>query len=88
MNPTKLVIRVELEQQMYVESNVVTNLPLIVQKGFRAFRRCLKGYLDLVPSCCGIVLSRIFWMVLEMVRKIPGQLRLETKNQRQNCTLE
>ena len=46
-----------------------TNLPLIVQnKGFRALRHCLKGHLlYLIPSCCGIVPSRNFRMVLEMV---------------------
>src|SRR5258706_15623121 len=56
------------------------NLPLIVPKGLRAFRRCLKGHLPYpIASCCGIVPSRRFWMVLEMVRKIPERLRSETK---------
>ena len=32
--PTKFVNRVELEQQTYADSNIVTNLPLIVQKDF------------------------------------------------------
>ena len=72
--PTKSAIRVELEQQMYADSNViVTDLPLNVQKGFRAFKRCSKGQpLYLIASCCGIALSRRFWMVLEMVRNISG----------------
>ena len=57
-----------------------TNLQLIVQKGFPAFKRCLKMHLlYLIASCCGIVPSRSFWMVLEMVRNIPGQLGSETK---------
>ena len=78
--PTKSAIRVELEQQMYADSNIVTNLPLIVQKGFRAFRHCLKGHLlYLIASCCGIFLSRSFWMVLETVRNMPKRLRSETK---------
>ena len=78
--PTKSIIRVELEQQTYADSEIVHDpAVLIVQKGFRAFRRCLKGYLHLIPSCHGIVLSRSFWVVLEMVRKIPGQLKSETK---------
>src|SRR5258706_10656441 len=56
------------------------NLPLIVQKGLRAFRRCLKGHLlYLIAGCCGIVPLRSFWMVLEMVRNIPERLRSETK---------
>ena len=56
------------------------NLPLIVQKGLRVFRHCLKGHLlYLIASCCGIVPSGSFWMVLEMVRKIPERLRSETK---------
>jgi len=45
------------------------NLALIVQKGFQAFRYCLKGhplYLDV--NCCGIERSRGFWMALEKVQ--------------------
>jgi hypothetical protein len=57
-----------------------TNLLLIIEKGFRAFRRCLKWHLlHLIPSCCGIVPSRHFWMVLEMVRNIFGRLGSETE---------
>ena len=58
----------------------LTNLPLIVLKGLRAFRRCLKEHpLYLIPSYCGVMPSRSFWMVLEMVRNVPGPLRSETK---------
>ena len=49
------------------------DLPLITQKGFRAFRRCSKGRLFyMTPSCYGIVPSRSFWVELEMVRDIPA----------------
>jgi hypothetical protein len=66
---TKLVIRVELEQQTYADSNIVHEPGTDFQKGFQAFRRCLKGLLlYLNVSCCGIVQSRNFWMVLEKVR--------------------
>ena len=57
------------------------NLPLIVQKGLQAFRCCLKEHLLylIMMFCCGMVPLRSFWMVLKMVRNIPGQLRSETK---------
>ena len=56
------------------------SLPLNVQTGLRAFRHCLKGHLlYLIASCCGIMPSRSFWMVLEMVRNIPWQLKSETE---------
>ena len=67
----------ELEQQTYADSNIVMNLPLIVQKGFRASRRCLKGHLlYLIASCCGIVPSRSCWVVLEMVRNIAWAIEI------------
>ena len=56
------------------------NLPLIVRKGLRVFRRCLKGHLlYLIARSCGTVPSGSFWMVLEMVGNIPERLRSETK---------
>ena len=71
---TESIIRIELEWQTYADSNRVhiTNLPLIVENTeFQALRRCLKGHLFfLIPSCCGIVPSRNFWMALEMVWNI------------------
>ena len=58
---------------MYADGNIVHDLPLIVQKGFQAFRHYLKRHLRyLIPNCCGIVPLRGFWMVLEMVRNILG----------------
>jgi len=46
-----------------------TNLALIVQKGFQAFRHCLKGHLlYLRVRCCGTARLRSFWMALETVR--------------------
>src|SRR5258706_14674358 len=79
---TKSIIRVELEQQTYADSNIVhepvTDCPEF--KGLLAFRRCLKGHpLYLIASCCGIIPSRSFWMVLEMVRNIPWRLESATK---------
>jgi len=67
--PTKSVIRVELEQQTYADGTIVTNLALIVQKGFQAFIHCLKVHLPYLNiNCCGIVRSRSSWTVLEKVR--------------------
>jgi len=77
---TKSITRVELEQKTYDDSTIVHEPALIVQKGLRVFRRCLKGrLLYLIASSCGIVPSRNFWVVLEMVRNIPERLRSETK---------
>jgi hypothetical protein len=46
-----------------------TDLPLIVWVVLQALRYCLKKHLlYLNVSCCGIVRSRSFWMVLEKVR--------------------
>jgi len=77
--PTKSIIRIELEQQTYADSNIIQEPATDCPAGFRAFRRCLKGLLlYLIASCCGIVPSRSFWMVLEMVQNLPERWRSET----------
>ena len=77
--PTKSIIRIELEQQTYADSNLFHDPATDCPEGFRAFRGCLKMHpLYLIANCCGIVLSRSFWMVLEMVWSIPGRWRSET----------
>jgi len=73
--PTESVIRVELEQQMCADSSIVHGPALIVQKGFQAFRHCLKGHpLYLNVNSCGILRSRSFWKVLKKVRINGGRL--------------
>jgi len=56
---------------MYADATVTwfANLGLILQKGFQAFRRCLKvNHPYLSVNGRGILRSRGFWMVLEKVR--------------------
>ena len=58
---TKSIIRIEIEQQTYADSNIVHEPAADSPEGFRGFKRCSKTHLlCLIASYCGIVPSRSF----------------------------